>query len=461
MTIASVNPATGETLETFEAYGEARVSEILARAAATFPRFRQSPFADRAAAMQRVAEMLETNAERYGRILTLEMGKTLKSAIAEVKKCALACGFYAENAERLLADEEARTSASRSYVTYQPLGVILGVMPWNFPFWQVFRFAAPTVMAGNVIVIKHASNVPRSALTIEEIFREAFGEGVVQTLLIGSEHVARVIDDERVAAVTLTGSEAAGAAVASQAAKQIKKAVLELGGSDPFIVMPSADLAKAVSVAVTARMINNGQSCIAAKRFIVHRSIADEFASRFVGAVSNLVVGDPLDEKTDIGPLATPRIVADLEKQVAGSIRMGARILTGGKRIGARGNFYAPTVISDIPPDAPAYCEELFGPVASLFYVDGVDDAIRIANATEFGLGSSVWTNDPDERMQFIRGIEAGQVFINAMVASDPHVPFGGVKKSGFGRELGVHGIREFVNAKTVWIEEAAPKITE
>jgi succinate-semialdehyde dehydrogenase/glutarate-semialdehyde dehydrogenase len=326
-------------------------------------------------------------------------------------------------------------------------------MPWNFPFWQVFRFAAPALMAGNVGLLKHASNVPQCALAIESVFREAgFDRGEFQTLLIGAEAVGSIVEDERVKAVTLTGSEHAGASVAGAAARQIKKSVLELGGSDPFIVMPSADLDQAVGVAVKARIVNNGQSCIAAKRFILHANIAAEFTAGFVAAMESLKVGDPLDEATDVGPLAMPQIADDIEKQVNDSIRAGARCLSGGKRIGTKGNFYAPTVLADIPDGAPAAREETFGPVASLFRVKSLDEAVAVANDTRFGLGASVWTRDRNEAGRLISGIESGQVFVNAMVASDPRIPFGGVKRSGFGRELGVNGIREFVNVKTVWI---------
>ena len=453
MTIASVNPATGETLRSFQPLSNDEIDAVLQRAAEAFAVNRGRSFAERARRMARAAEILEARASSYGRTITLEMGKPITAAVAEVKKCALVCRYYAENAERHLADEHIKTSAADSYVRYEPLGPVLAVMPWNFPFWQVFRFAAPALMAGNTGLLKHSSNVPQSALAIEEIFRDAGFDGhEFQTLLIGSEQVARVLDDDRVKAATLTGSEPAGASVASTAAKRIKKSVLELGGSDPFIVMPSADLGEAVSVGVKARIVNNGQSCIAAKRFIVHESIADEYERRFVEAVRALKVGDPLDESTEIGPLAMPQIVDDIEAQVRKSVEAGAKLLCGGTRIGERGNFYAPTVLASIPPDAPAACEETFGPVASLFRVKDAEEAIAVANDTKFGLGSAVFTRDRAEAERFIAGIEAGQVFINAMVASDPRVPFGGVKHSGFGRELGEHGIREFVNVKTVWI---------
>jgi succinate-semialdehyde dehydrogenase/glutarate-semialdehyde dehydrogenase len=456
MAIATINPATGEKLRSFEPLTEAQIDAKLERAAAAFRQYRQMPFAERARRMTRAAEILVADKSAFGRLMTTEMGKPLKAAIAEAEKCALGCRYYAENADRFLAEEVVETSATRSSIRYQPLGPILAVMPWNFPFWQVFRFAAPALMAGNVGVLKHASNVPQCALAIEEIFQRAgFPEGVFQTLLIGSDQVQRVIDDPRVKAATLTGSEPTGSRVASEAGRQIKKTVLELGGSDPFIVMPSCDLAETVRTAVTARTINNGQSCIAAKRFILHEAIADEFERRFVQGMEALRVGDPMDERTDVGPLATEDILTGLDGQVRKSVAAGARLLTGGKRLDRPGNYYAPTVLTEIPHDSPAYREELFGPVAMLFRVSGIDEAIRLANDTTFGLGSSAWTNDPAERERFIDELEAGLVFINAMVASDPRLPFGGVKHSGYGRELSLFGIREFVNIKTVWIKDS------
>ena len=455
MTIASINPATGETLETFTSPTEQELEEKLQRAADTFRTYRRTPFDERARMMLAAADILESAQEVFGRMMTCEMGKPLKAAAEEAVKCAWACRYYAEHAERFLADEVVETSAASSYIRYQPIGPVLAVMPWNFPFWQVFRFAAPALMAGNVGLLKHASNVPRCALAIEEIFRQAgFPEGTFQTLLIGSEQVKRVIDDPRVAAVTLTGSEYAGSRVAQGAGEQIKKTVLELGGSDPFIVMPSADLDQAVKTAVKARTINNGQSCIAAKRFIVAEALADEFERRFVEGMEALTVGDPLEPDTDIGPLAMAQIVDDLDEQVQKTVAAGARVLTGGRRIAGPGNYYAPTVLADIPPGSPGYREELFGPMALLFRVRDADEAIRLANDTSFGLGSSVWTNDEAERQRFVDEIEAGQVFVNSMVASDPRLPFGGVKRSGYGRELGIYGIREFVNVKTVFIKE-------
>ncbi len=453
MTIATVNPATGETLRTFEPLDDAAIDAAIGRADRAFGVNAKRSFAERATRMNRAAELLEGRAKELGKLITVEMGKPINAAIAEVQKCALVCRYYADRAAEHLTDEHIATDAQQSYVRYEPLGPVLAVMPWNFPFWQVFRFAAPALMAGNVGLLKHSSNVPQCALAIETTFRDAgFAHHEFQTLLITSDQVARVLDDERVKAATLTGSEPAGASVASTAAKHVKKSVLELGGSDPFIVMPSADLSEAIKVAVKARIVNNGQSCIAAKRFIVHQSIAEQFEKEFAAAMGALKIGDPLDESTDIGPLAMPQIVNDIEKQVKASVEKGAKLLTGGKRVGARGNFYAPTVLAAIPDDAPVAREETFGPVAAVFRVGDAAAAIRVANDTPFGLGASVWTNDESEREQFIAGIESGQVFVNAMVASDPRVPFGGVKHSGFGRELGAHGIREFVNVKTVWI---------
>lgn len=455
MTIQSINPATGEGLRSFEPLSESQIEEKVERAAETFRRYRRIPIASRAQMMIRAAEILEAEKEKFGRLMTTEMGKPLRAAIEEAAKCAWNCRFYAEKAAEFLADEAIPTSATRSLVRYQPLGPVLAVMPWNFPFWQVFRFAAPALMAGNVCLLKHASNVPQCALAIEEIFRQAgFPEDAFQTLLIGSDQVERVLDNPRVVAVTLTGSSLAGSSVASAAGGRLKKTVLELGGSDPFIVMPSANLDEAVKTAVKARVINNGQSCIAAKRFIIADEIADEFERRFVEGMESLKVGDPMDETTDIGPLATADILNTLEGQVQETVSQGARVLTGGERLAREGNFFAPTVLTDISPDSPAYLEEMFGPVASLFRARDLDEAIRLANDTTFGLAASAWTNDDEERDRLIDEIEAGLVFINAMVASDPRLPFGGVKTSGYGRELSREGIREFVNIKTVWIKE-------
>jgi succinate-semialdehyde dehydrogenase/glutarate-semialdehyde dehydrogenase len=451
--IATINPATGETLKTFDSLTEEEIDEKLKRAFETFRSYRRTSFEEREWMMLRAAEIIEAEKKEFGRLMTTEMGKPIKAAIQEAEKCAWVCRYYAENAAHHLADQVLQTNATKSYIHFQPLGPVLAVMPWNFPFWQVFRFAAPTLMAGNVGLLKHASNVPQCALAIEDIFRRAgFPEGAFQTLLIGSDLVQRVLEDRRVIAATLTGSEPAGRNVAGIAGKQIKKTVLELGGSDPFIVMPSADMDEAVSVAVKARTINNGQSCIAAKRFIIASEIYDEFERRFVEVMKALRVGDPMDEATDIGPLATEQILKGLDEQVRTSVAAGALLLTGGKRLAGRGNFYEPTVLANIPRESPAYCEEVFGPVALLFRVKGIDEAIRLANDTSFGLGAAAWTNDAQESAAFIDELEAGCVFINGMVASDPRLPFGGVKNSGYGRELSEFGIREFVNIKTVWI---------
>jgi len=459
MAIASINPATGETLQSFEPLSQTQLETKIQLAYDTFHSYRRAAFADRAEMMLRAAEILEAEKKDFARVMTLEMGKPIHGAMQEAEKCAWVCRYYAENAERQLAAEIVETKATKSFVQFQPLGVVLAVMPWNFPFWQVFRFAAPGLMAGNVGLLKHSSNVPQCALAIESIFHRAgFPEGAFQALLIGSDLVQSVLEDSRIAAATLTGSEPAGRSVASISGDQIKKTVLELGGSDPFIVMPSADLETAVTTAIKARTINNGQSCIAAKRFIVHAQIYDEFEKRFVAAMQQLRVGDPLLESTDIGPLATEQILKDVAEQVQVTIAAGAKILTGGQKFKAegdlaQGNFYEPTVLVDIPKGSPAWQDEIFGPVASLFRVANIDEAIEVANATPFGLGSSAWTNDDTERDRFVEELEAGSVFINGMVASDPRLPFGGVKRSGYGRELGEFGIREFVNVKTVWIK--------
>jgi len=453
MGIASINPATGETLKTFEALTNDQIETKLQLAADTFKNYRHTSFEQRAEIMSKAADILESEKRQLGTIMTTEMGKPLKAAIAEAEKCALVCRYYAENAQKHLADQLVETNAAKSYVRFQPLGPVLAVMPWNFPFWQVFRFAAPALMAGNVGLLKHASNVPQCALAIEDVFRRAgFPEGTFQTLLIGSEAVEAILIDTRVVAATLTGSEPAGRSVAATSGKQIKKTVLELGGSDPFIVMPTANLDKAVETAVKARTINNGQSCIAAKRFIIAKDIYDEFSEKFVQDMQALKIGDPMEETTDIGPLATPQILNDLAEQVQKAIDSGARVLTGGHRPDRPGNFYEPTVLDNIDLSTPVSCEEIFGPVAMLFRADNLDEAISIANATSFGLGSAAWTNDTSEQSRFIDELDAGSVFINGMVASDPRLPFGGIKNSGYGRELAEFGIREFVNIKTVWI---------
>lgn len=454
MAIATVNPATGQVLKTFEALSDAQLEVKLQKAADTFLSYRKTSFAERSKRMLNAAEVLEKEKENYARVMTTEMGKTFRSAVDEAAKCAWVCRYYAENAERFLADEVVETTAKRSFIRYLPLGPVLAVMPWNFPFWQVLRFAAPALMAGNVGLLKHASIVPQSALMIEDIFHKSgFPDGVFQTLLIGSQKVDRVLGDARVAAATLTGSEGAGVEVGVGAAKRIKKVVLELGGSDPFIVMPSANLEAATTTAVKARIFNNGQSCIAAKRFIVAEGIADKFEKMFAEKMAALKVGDPFDESTELGPLSSAQGLEDLDRDVKKTVEMGARVVTGGKPLDRPGNFYAPTVLTNIPNGSPAHKEELFGPVASVFRAKDLDEAIRIANDSRFGLGASAWTNDSQERERFVNELESGMVFINRMVASDPRLPFGGVKWSGHGRELGVHGIREFTNIKTVWID--------
>jgi succinate-semialdehyde dehydrogenase/glutarate-semialdehyde dehydrogenase len=457
MTIASINPATGQTIRTFRPISDQDLDARLQCAADAYDRHRRTPVWERTRMLLRAAEILESEKEEFGRLMVTEMGKTLKAAVEEAAKCAWGCRYYAENAERFLADEKVETGPAQTFIAYQPIGPILAVMPWNFPFWQVFRFAAPALAAGNVGLLKHASNVPQCALAIEDIFRRAgFAEGCFQTLLIETERVRRVIEDPRVAAVTLTGSMGAGSHVASSAAKEIKKSVLELGGSDPFIVMASADFEAAVRTAVRARTINNGQSCIAAKRFIVAESIADEFERRLVAGMKALVVGDPMDPATDVGPLANEAQVKTLTEQVAQSVRAGARLLTGGHALDRPGYYFAPGVLAGVTEDSPAYRDEIFGPVALLFRARDIDEAIDIANDSPFGLGASAWTRDALERSRFIAELEAGMVFINAMVASDPRLPFGGVKQSGYGRELSVYGLREFVNIKTVWIQQEA-----
>jgi succinate-semialdehyde dehydrogenase/glutarate-semialdehyde dehydrogenase len=454
MTLRSINPATGETMNSYEPHTPAQVDSALARAALAFRHHRQTSIEERAALMNSAADLLESSKQKWAELLTAEVGKTLKSAIGEVEKCALVCRHYASHTAEYLADEPMTSSASRSYVRHLPLGPILAVMPWNFPFWQVFRFAAPALMAGNVGLLKHASNVPASALAIEEIFRLAgFEEGVFQTLLVGSHAVEGILADPRVRAATVTGSEGAGAAVASVAGRHHKKTVLELGGSDPFIVLPSADIGAAVKAAVGARIINNGQSCIAAKRFIVHSAIYDQFREAFVAGFEALKVGDPMNPDTDIGPLATPQIKSDLTGQVDASVAKGARRLCGAQPMSGVGNFYRPGILDSVPRESPAWSEELFGPVAMLFRVDGVDEAIELANDTRFGLGSSVWTTDEAEIKAAVNGLEAGCTFVNAIVASDPRLPFGGVKSSGYGRELARDGMLEFMNRKTVSIK--------
>ncbi|MGF1495372.1 MAG: NAD-dependent succinate-semialdehyde dehydrogenase [Elainellaceae cyanobacterium] len=461
MGIATVNPTTGETVKTFEPLSDQDIAQILATAQETFEQYRHTTLEQRAAWLIAAADILEQEQQEWGRLMTLEMGKPMKSAIAEATKCAWVCRYYAENAAQFLQDVPATTDASQSFVRYQPLGVILAVMPWNFPFWQVFRFAAPALMAGNVGLLKHASNVPQCALAIANIFQRAgFPPGAFQTLLIPASRVADLMADNRVKAATLTGSEAAGASLAAAAGKQIKKTVLELGGSDPFIVLESADIDAAAATAVTARMLNNGQSCIAAKRFIVQESVADEFTEKLVQRFAALKLGDPMADETDVGPLATPSIFQEIDQQVKACLQSGATALIGGDPTqmpldpGLKaGNFYPPTILTDIPLGTPAEQEEFFGPVALLFRVPDLDAAIARANQVPFGLGASAWTQDAGERDRLTNELEAGAVFINGLVKSDPRLPFGGIKKSGYGRELGIQGIHEFVNLKTVWVK--------
>lgn len=453
MAIATINPATGETLKSFQPHSDSDVDTKLAAADAAFKEWRLVPIAERAAMLNKVADILDRDRDPLAALATLEMGKTIAAARAEVEKCAFVCRHYASEAQTYLADEIIKSNASKSYVSHQPLGPVLAVMPWNFPFWQVFRFAAPATAAGNVGLLKHASNVPQVALAIEDMFTEAgYPKGVFQTLLIGGGDVERVLRDDRVQAATLTGSEPAGKSVAKICGEEVKHVVLELGGSDPFVVMPSADVEKAAQTAVTARMLNNGQSCIAAKRFIVHADVYDAFAERFVAGMEANKIGDPMDESVTLGPLATGPIRDELADQVDATVKDGAKVLTGGKRIDGAGYFYEPTVLADIPADSPGRKEELFGPAAMLFKVGSIDEAIAVANETRFGLGSAAFTNDDAEIARFARDLDAGCVFINTMVASDPRLPFGGVKKSGVGRELAGQGIREFVNVKTVGI---------
>jgi succinate-semialdehyde dehydrogenase/glutarate-semialdehyde dehydrogenase len=452
--IASVNPATGITLRTFEPIAEREIDARLTNAAEAFRVYRRTPLEHRARAMQALAERLEEQASPLGRLITSEMGKPVQAAVEEVQKCARACRHYAEQAAAWLADEPVTTGSAQTFIRYAPLGPVLAVMPWNFPFWQVFRFAAPALMAGNVALLKHASNVPQCALAIERLFLEAgFAAGVFQTLLVTSAQIERILGDERVVAATLTGSERAGAAVAGHAGAKIKKTVLELGGSDPFVVLASADVDRAAATAVKARTINNGQSCIAAKRFIAVSAIYERFERRLVEGMRALVVGDPMDAATEVGPLVSAEALEQVEAQVRRSVEAGARVLVGGRRAPCDGFYYEPTVLVDVPTNAPAWRDEVFGPVATLARARDLNEAVRLANDTPFGLGASVWTSDSAERARCIDEIEAGMVFVNALVASDPRLPFGGVKRSGYGRELGAYGLREFVNVKTVWID--------
>jgi len=449
----SRNPCDGSVIETFPFTEAEVVEERLQLAAAAFERFRSTAPEERAAWLTRAAGLLEDGATGFARLMTLEVGKPIQASEAEVEKCAWVCRYYADHGADLLASAPVQTAASRSLVLFQPLGPVLAIMPWNFPFWQVFRFAAPALMAGNVALLKHAPNVPGCALAIENIMKSAgFPAGVFQNLFVDTDRVAELLADRRIAAATLTGSVQAGRSVAAEAGRHIKKTVLELGGSDPFIVMPSADLERAVETAVLARTTNNGQTCIAAKRIIVANEVADGFERAFVSGMERLVVGDPLDAEVDIGPLAKASILEEVDRQVRESVEAGASVLTGGELPGEPGYFYPPTVLANAPANSPAYSEEVFGPVASLFRVPDIDEAIALANDTGFGLGASAWTADVAEQERFIHELDAGAVFINAMVASDPRLPFGGIKQSGYGRELGVDGIREFVNVKSIWV---------
>jgi succinate-semialdehyde dehydrogenase/glutarate-semialdehyde dehydrogenase len=460
MPIDSVNPANGTLLRSFTPLtGEALLQKI-GLAESAFLRYADVPISHRALCMRKLANLLEDEVADLAALITAEMGKPISQARAEIAKCAIVCRYYAEHAARILAPEPIDLGASDAYVRLDPLGIVLAVMPWNFPFWQVFRFLAPALMAGNVGLLKHASNVPQCALTIEALVRRAgFPRGVFQTLLIQASQVEMVLADERVAAVTLTGSESAGRAIAAQAGWLIKKSVLELGGSDPFIVMPSADLDVAAVAAARARCINSGQSCIAAKRFLIADAIYDDFEARFVAAMDAMKVGNPSLEETEIGPLASAALLDELDAQVKSAIQAGARLLTGGERMVGKGNFYEPTVLADLPRDSAVYREEIFGPVAMLFRVRDIEEAIAVANDTQFGLGASVWTNSSSEQRRFAAGLQCGVVFINAPVASDPRLPFGGIKHSGYGRELSAAGMREFLNVKTVVVAEpAAPE---
>ncbi|HUA43437.1 MAG TPA: NADP-dependent succinic semialdehyde dehydrogenase [Streptosporangiaceae bacterium] len=456
MAIATINPATGETLKTFDELSDSDVERCLAAAAAAHAEYRLTSFEERASWMRQAADILDAERDAIAAMMTTEMGKTITAARQEVAKCAASCRFYAEHAAGFLVDEPGdagAVGAERAYATYQPLGPILAIMPWNFPLWQAMRFAVPALMAGNVGLLKHASNVPQTALFMQDLFaRAGFPAGTFQTLLVGSARVEPILRDPRVVAATLTGSGPAGQSVAAIAGSEIKKVVLELGGSDPFIVMPTADLPAAARVAADARCINNGQSCIAAKRFIVHDSVYDEFESMFVKNMSAKAVGDPMLATTDVGPLASEQQRDDVESLVADAVAIGAHVLCGGVVPDQPGFYYPPTVLVGITPDMRVHTEEVFGPVATLYRVSGLDEAIELANGTEFGLGANAWTNDPAERRQLIRDVVAGMVFINGNVTSYPQLPFGGVKQSGYGRELSAHGIREFCNIKTVWI---------
>jgi len=454
MALESINPATGKLIERFDEWSAEQTAAVVAQTQQAWMAWRQTDFASRAALMKKAAEVLRAKADLYARTMALEMGKPIAEGRAEINKCAACCDYYADHAESILANETIASDAGSSYVAHRPLGVVLAVMPWNFPFWQVFRFAAPALMAGNAGLLKHSSNVPRCALQIEEVFVEAgFPKDIFRTLMIGSSKVDAVIEHPAVKAVTLTGSDIAGRKVAAKAGQMLKKAVLELGGSDPFVVLADADLDQAAAVAAKARCINSGQSCIAAKRFIVEAPVYDAFLQKFTAATKALKVGDPLDESTQVGAQARDDLMQELHAQVEASINKGAKAVLGGAPLSGEGSFYPPTILVDVVPGMPAYDEELFGPVASVILAKNADDALHIANDTPFGLGGSVWTADAKKGEAFAAQIEAGAVFVNGMVKSDPRLPFGGVKISGFGRELSHHGIKEFVNIQTVWIK--------
>jgi len=453
MPISSVNPFNSEVLEEFSEYKNQEIEQALQVAENTFKEWSKTSYATRRELMINCADILEHKIEELSEIITLEMGKIISESRAEIKKCAWVCRYYADHAESFLKNEKLDVEEADSYLVYDPLGIVLAIMPWNFPFWQVFRFAAPGLMSGNVGILKHASNVPQCALAIEKVFKEAsFPEGAFQSLLIGSDKAIKLIDDPRIKAVTLTGSDIAGRKVAERAGKNLKKLVLELGGSDPFIVLKEADVNTAADLAVKARMINCGQSCIAAKRFILEEPIFDEFIDHFSKAFDKLKGGDPMSEQADYGPMAREDLVAEISHQVEASVNLGAKILTGGVRPASKGSFYEPTILTHVRPGMPGFDEELFGPVASVISAMDATEAVKIANQSKFGLGASLWTKDEDQAWKLARNIETGAVFVNAMVASHPRVPFGGIKDSGYGRELSYLGIREFMNAKSVWI---------
>ncbi|KAB1138686.1 NADP-dependent succinic semialdehyde dehydrogenase [Micromonospora sp. AMSO12t] len=460
MPIATTNPATGQTLKTYEPMSPEQIDAAIERADLAYRQLRGTTVDQRGRWLNAAADLLEAERDEIARLMTTEMGKTYASAQAEVTKCAAACRFYAAKAAEFLADEPAdagAVKATRAFVRYQPIGPVLAVMPWNFPLWQVLRFAAPALMAGNTGLLKHASNVPQTALLLEDLFRRAgFPEGAFTTLLVGSAEVDRVLSDPRVRAATLTGSEGAGRSIAQIAGRELKRTVLELGGSDPFVVMPSADLDRAAEVATTARCQNNGQSCIAAKRFIVHADVFDAFAEKFAANMAALRVGDPMESGTDVGPLASEGGRDEIHAQVRDAVDKGATVLCGGELPAGPGWFYPPTVVTDLRPEMRMWSEEVFGPVAGLYRVSSYDEAIEVANGTSFGLGSNAWTRDPQEQERFAVDLDAGNVFVNGMTTSYPELPFGGVKNSGYGRELSALGMREFCNTKTVWVGEGA-----